>query len=182
MDNIENVKLYAQALDSAVDSLTVEIKALVAQTLNERSAAITPLERAELTNNYAYSISSLFFSFLKASGVDTNKHGIMDELSRVKSYMATVKQAKAGSEDKSADAELAKRYLKSALGQGNSTVVTGAHTPAISSAHFTGTHTKFAKDNETPKAVSVSKKDVKKVGAEIKGKKKTKKTSKVTKP
>ncbi|KAH3681981.1 hypothetical protein WICPIJ_007052 [Wickerhamomyces pijperi] len=150
MENIDLIKQYIQSLNQAVTTLDPQIITLTSESFEDRiNSESDPLKRVKIATNYAYTIVTLAFAYLKSIGVDTAKHPIMEDLNRVKSYMKRYKDASSGvdeEEQKRIDTEKAKRFINAALGnnqQSNlNTTTSSMAQPAIS------THTKFAADDE----------------------------------
>ncbi|KAH3677152.1 hypothetical protein WICMUC_001907 [Wickerhamomyces mucosus] len=158
MENTELINQFIKSLNGSLDSLDGDFKQLVGQSFEDRlNIADGPLDRIKISNNYAYILTSLSFAYLKSIGIDTSKHPIMDDLNRVKSYVARLKEVENQSKNEEVksekDTEAAKRFINAALnsGTGNSTVVKGVPEPAISSASFKGTHTKFKDESSNEK-------------------------------
>lgn len=150
MENSQLIKQYIQSLDHSVVELEPLINTLNGESFEDRlNQASTPQEQIKIANGYAYILTSLSFAYLKSQGVDTNRHPIMADLQRVKSYMKRATDMKKPQE-KPVDTAAAKRFIEAALnsGSGNSTVIKGTPEPAISAQSFKGTHTKFEDDND----------------------------------
>ncbi|ABN67700.1 predicted protein, partial [Scheffersomyces stipitis CBS 6054] len=141
MENIENVKLFVKSLDNSVDQLEDALKPVLKKSLAELVAenSTTPFERIKLYNNSAYTLISVIYSYLKTAGVDTDKHPISQELTRIRAYMKRAKELESSTmskeqEQKNAEAK-AKDFLQKTLANMTS--------PAISASNFQGKHTKF---------------------------------------
>ncbi|ODQ68077.1 C1D-domain-containing protein [Nadsonia fulvescens var. elongata DSM 6958] len=81
------------------------------------------IDQAKCNSSIAYALNSLLFAYLKSVGQDTKDHAIMQELSRVKSYMGKIKSAENKSQGPATviDKEAASRVVKHAL-SGNSKI------------------------------------------------------------
>ncbi|ODV77526.1 exosome-associated factor Rrp47/DNA strand repair C1D [Suhomyces tanzawaensis NRRL Y-17324] len=154
MENLDNVRLYIKSLDNTVDLLQESLEPILKKSLDELIAGVPSdnhIDKIKIYNNYAYTLISLMFSYLKSVGVNTEGHPIMDELTRIKTYMKRLKDLETGAkgqEDKDKqDAEKAKEFLQNALGTrangGGAAASDGMKGPAISSVNFKGTHTRF---------------------------------------
>lgn len=145
MEDVNKIKPYIAHLNKQCKLLKPELDKLTAKSLDEQLLLLSD-ERAklDLTNKYAYVLSSLMFAYMKVLNIK-DMTPIMNELNRVKTYMS-----KASAFDKKSEKELqrikdeqerAKRVINSALD--------GRHTgPAISKVNFAGKHTKFDKEKE----------------------------------
>lgn len=194
MENIENVKLFVKSLDNSVDQLEDALKPVLKKSLAELVAenSTTPFERIKLYNNSAYTLISVIYSYLKTAGVDTDKHPISQELTRIRAYMKRAKELESSTmskeqEQKNAEAK-AKDFLQKTLGSkingGGAAATANMTSPAISASNFQGKHTKFKEDKNSdsePESFresnnSVAKSKTKSI------KSKTTKSGKVTKP
>ncbi|CAK7896418.1 exosome complex protein Lrp1p [[Candida] anglica] len=199
MENIQNVKRFIQQLDSSTAGLAKKLHPVLSKPLDEQAAQCeSPVAQIKLYNNYLYVLISVLYAYLKSIGTDTTQHPIMKELTRIKTYMARLKEleAKLSQKDTSEeDALKAKSYLQHTLGGkvngGGAAQTSSLTTPAISSGNF-GKHTKFddKEDDEAhERALDSSEGAAKKSGKPIQKKtspsnlpKKPTTTSKVTKP
>lgn len=113
MENSELIKQYIDALDVSIDELEPIIKEISAKSFEDRlNETSDEHERINISNSYAYILTSLCFgkyitqwldgnwksnkayiAYLKSRGVDTNNHPIIQDLTRVKSYMGRAKEA-----------------------------------------------------------------------------------------
>ncbi|VEU21326.1 DEKNAAC102389 [Brettanomyces naardenensis] len=185
MEDPDSVKKILESTQAEIGSLQKTLnETILRKDLNEllislgddADGAQSELAKCKLLNSYAYVIASLYFSYLKAAGMNKhNEHPIMQELGRVKSYIGRVQTAEQRQskqqELSEADREAAKRFVESEF---------GAKEPAISSVHFEGTHKRFrveGKEDEADDDISV-KADIPKIGAALKTQRKTRKTAK----
>lgn len=144
MEDVDKIKPYISHLNKQLSSLKVDLDKLTSKSLDEQLLLLND-ERAklELTNKYAYALSSLMFSYMKVLNVK-DLSPIKTELDRVKMYMNKAK-ALDGKDEKEQkrqreEQERAKKVINSAL-DGRQTG------PAISKHNFQGKHTRF--DNPT---------------------------------
>lgn len=140
MDDSVEIKACISRLNKQLGSLEVDLDKLTGKPLDEQLLLLNDEKaRLDLTNKYAYVLSSLMFSYMKVLNVK-DMAPIRAELARVKSYMEKAK-ALDGREAKEADRRQkeqnhAKKMINSAL-DGRQT---GA---AISKVNFQGKHTRF---------------------------------------
>lgn len=78
-------------------------------------ADLSPEEKVEYDLFLSYSLNSLFWSYLRTQGVDPLKHGVKNELDRVKSYMTRAKQVREKQSMPRIDKEAAERFVTSGL-------------------------------------------------------------------
>ncbi|SCU82205.1 LANO_0B05468g1_1 [Lachancea nothofagi CBS 11611] len=149
MDDSSKIRPYIAHLDAQLAKLGPEIDKFTQKSLNEQ-ILLQNDKRAqlELSNRYAYVLSSLIFAYMKLQNVK-DLTPIKQELGRVKRYMDLARQLDQKDEKKEQqqqqDQERAKRIINSALDGRSSS-------PAISKVNFQGKHTKFtdeAKEHNT---------------------------------
>lgn len=140
MDDHTDIKACILRLNKQLNSLEVDLNKLTAKPLDEQLLLLND-ERAklDLTNKYAYVLSSLMFSYMKVLNVK-DMSPIRTELARVKSYMDRAKaidnRSSKETERQQQEQDRAKKVIKNALDgrqQG----------PAISKVNFQGKHTRF---------------------------------------
>lgn len=165
MEDIDKVQNYIASLDGSVDELEDIIQPLLGKDLRLITQNSDPITRIRTYNNYLYVTISTLFAYLKSTGVKTESHPIMEELTRIKKSMARVDELekKLKLKDTSeSDKETAKRLIQQTLGGkingGGAAAPDGITSPAISSETFKsltyqGKHTKF----DQPKASKVQK-------------------------
>ncbi|QLQ80913.1 hypothetical protein HG537_0E02680 [Torulaspora globosa] len=168
MEDVEKVKPYISHLNKQLNSLKVDLDKLTSKSLDEQLLSLND-ERAklELTNTYAYALSSLMFSYMKVLNVK-DLSPIKAELDRVKSYMNKAK-AIDGKDQKEQrlqqeEQERAKRVINNAL-DGRQTG------PAISKHNFQGKHTRFEDSTEDQDKQKIDVKEISQKVAESKRKK-----------
>ncbi|QEU61504.1 Lrp1 [Kluyveromyces lactis] len=150
MDDTKKIKPYISYLNKQVEQLSGEIGKLTSKSLDEQLLLLQDeKKKLDLSNKYAYVLSSLCFSYMKVLNIK-DLSPIMAELARCKSYMDKSKQLEAKKESEEKDGmeqeEQAKRVLQSALGGGKIE-------PAISKVNFQGKHTKFSTEASTTTTV-----------------------------
>lgn len=161
MDNIENVHKFVEALDVTIDNLEDSLQPFLQKSLHELISTTVKnqdnIQTIKICNNYLYTLISVLFAYLKTIGVNTNNHPIMKELTRIKSYINRAKELENNSvstqKNQEIHAEKAKQFLQNTLGTkssvGGAAMTENLSTPAISSANFTGTHTKFEEEQDS---------------------------------
>lgn len=140
MDDSSKIKPYIAHLDGELKKLAKGIEQFTSKSLDEQLLEKkSEREKLDLTNRYAYVLSSLLFAYMKLLGVK-DITPIKQELDRVKRYMNLAKQLDQKNEGKTQhkkdEQERAKKLINSAL-DGR------ALTPAISKVNFEGKHTRF---------------------------------------
>ncbi|BAO41397.1 exosome complex protein LRP1 [Kluyveromyces marxianus DMKU3-1042] len=146
MEDSKKIKPYILHLNKQIKQLTGEIDKLTSKSLDEQLLLLQDeKQKLDLSNKYAYILSSLCFAYMKVLNVK-DFSSIMAELGRCKSYMDKSKQLETKQQSQEQETleqeKQAKKVLQSAL-SGKSTE------PAISSVHFQGKHTKFADESAT---------------------------------
>lgn len=163
MENIENVRSFIRSLDSSIEDLQIALHPVLTQSLEETIAKCKlPEEEVKAYNGYLYCLISILYSYLKTLGIDTDKHPIMKELTRIKESMKRFKDYEDSLKNEKVSEEKlkhsAKEFLQRTLGTtGGAAAPDSMKSPAISSAHFQGTHTKFADEEPETPAKSTSK-------------------------
>ncbi|EJS43443.1 lrp1p [Saccharomyces arboricola H-6] len=153
MEDIEKIKPYVKSFSNALDELKPEIEKLTSKSLDEQLLLLSS-ERAklDLTNRYAYVLSSLMFASTKVLGAK-DMSPILNELKRVKSYMDKAKQyddkISRSNEKLHAEQEKAKNIISNVL-DGNK----NQSEPSISKSNFQGKHTKFENDESAATVVT----------------------------
>lgn len=178
MEDVDKVKPYIIHLNKQLSSLKVDLDKLTSKSLDEQLLSLKD-ERAklELTNKYAYALSSLMFSYMKVLNVK-DLTPIKTELARVKSYMSKAKaldgKDEAEVKRKQEEQERAKKVINNAL-DGRQTG------PAISKHNFQGKHTRFDNPAEDRKEQAVDSRELSKKIIDSKRKKPRAESNKVNK-
>lgn len=146
MEDTKKIKPYIAHLNNQIRTLEPEIKKLAAKSLDEQLLSLKDeKEKLNLSNKYAYILSSLTFAYMKVLNVK-DMSPVMAELERVKSYMGRAKQLEKKDVKEQQlnkeEQERAKKIINSVLDGRQSG-------PAISKVNFQGKHTKFEDKNET---------------------------------
>ncbi|CAN6604739.1 exosome complex protein Lrp1p [Trichomonascus vanleenenianus] len=150
MEQLPAIQSLIEQLDENITNLEEKISPFLE---NDVSATRfdSPLDQASYSTALAYALISILFSYLKATGEDTNNHPIMEELERVKSYMAKVKKAKSPQEPGSGskvDKEAAKRFIRHAIGASSESKVDVDSYLSNIAQQTKGTHKRFSDDDE----------------------------------
>lgn len=147
-DIVNSLRDSTRDLKSSLDSsiLRKSLNELVIDLSDATHSAKSELAKCKLLNAYSFVVASLYFSYLKACGLNTgNDHAIMEELARVKSYIGRVQQAEKGKDIKAEkerkSKEAAKNFIRKQFGGVGGT----REDAAISRVQFEGKHTRFAK-------------------------------------
>lgn len=146
MEDSKKIKPYISHLNKQLKQLSGEVEKFTSKSLDEQLLLLSDeRKKLDLSNKYAYVLSSLCFSYMKVLNVK-DVSPIMSELGRCKVYMDKAKEldAKNAAKDKSSSLqeEQAKKVFRSALDGRNTE-------PAISSMNFQGKHTKFDDSDES---------------------------------
>lgn len=139
MENVKAVKDTQEVYQSTIESLdTILSEKLLSEPLSDMLAndKLTNIQRSQMLNSYAYTLSTLYFILLKATGEikkGNNQELIMTELNRVKSYITRVKTAMETKQEKalreSKAAEESKRFIQAQLNGAK-------YEPSVSKSHF----------------------------------------------
>ncbi|CUS23520.1 LAQU0S10e02322g1_1 [Lachancea quebecensis] len=140
MDDSSKIKPYIAHLDGQLKKLAKGVELFTSKSLDEQLLEMkTEREKLDLTNRYAYVLSSLLFAYMKLLDVK-DLAPIKQELDRVKRYMNLAKQLDQKNEGETLhrkeEQERAKKLINSALDGRTSG-------PAISKVNFEGKHTRF---------------------------------------
>ena len=155
MEDTKAVKEILESLQGQIKTLgTLVDDTLLKKNLNEllfdlndsSQQAKSEILKCRLVNAYAYVISSLYFSFLKADGNNQqNDHPIMEELRRVRSYINRVEtiQQKQETHKKKEESSIkkAEKFINSNFGENRS-----REHAAICRVQFEGRHKRYSDD------------------------------------
>ncbi|SCU95951.1 LAME_0F14224g1_1 [Lachancea meyersii CBS 8951] len=149
MDDSSKIKPYIAHLNSQLANLGPEINKFTHKSLDEQLLLLNDeRSKLDLSNRYAYVLSSLIFAYMKLHNVK-DLTPIKQELARVKRYMDLARQLDKNDEKQEKlekeSQEQAKQIINSALGG-------RASSPAISKVNFQGKHTKFSEEPQTGSA------------------------------
>lgn len=180
MEGTDEIHAFVRALDTSIANLNVALEPALAWTLEQKIEKCNlPQERIKLYHDHLYTVISILFAYLKVTGVKTETHPIMKELTRIKQSMKNFKQLeeqmKQSHETSAKHNDKAADFLHKTLGTvGGKAAPDSLKSPAISSVNFKGTHTKFDDEPEQKtKVAQLSKQNTKD---------KRKAKNKVTKP
>eukprot|EP00049_Salpingoeca_infusionum_P001816 m.51123 g.51123 ORF g.51123 m.51123 type:complete len:179 (+) comp11225_c0_seq1:48-584(+) len=108
--------------EQATATITSKLEPLLAQPHGALRAKMSPIEVAKLDLTTAFTINSLFWTYLAARGVDPKTHPVKKQLDRIKSQMLAVRQfenpeaaAAEASARTTVDKEAAARVIKRSL-------------------------------------------------------------------
>jgi len=112
-----SINTTLQALEVELENVESLLHPLLETSLTETAGKLNPTERCKLHVLLAYTISSLFYVYLKAQGVSPKEHPVIAELERIKGYMERINKLEQKSPIKSmqVDPAAAKRFVKHAL-------------------------------------------------------------------
>jgi exosome complex protein LRP1 len=79
-------------LEVNIDELSTVLSPLLTSPLSTTASSLPLLDKAKLYVLAAYSVESLLYSTLQASGVNAKEHAIFRELARLKGYFGKIKE------------------------------------------------------------------------------------------
>jgi exosome complex protein LRP1 len=91
MDPQTDLPDLVEDLEVNIDELSTVLAPLLDAQLSTTASSLPLLDKAKLYVLAAYSIESLLYSTLQASGVNAKEHAIFKELARLKSYFGKIK-------------------------------------------------------------------------------------------
>jgi exosome complex protein LRP1 len=120
MDPQTDLPDLVEDLEVNIDELTSALTPLLNTPLSTPASSLPLLDKAKLYVLAAYSIESLLYSTLQASGVNAKEHAIFKELGRLKGYFGKIKsveeRSQAAAVPKSRlDVGAANRFIKHGL-------------------------------------------------------------------
>ncbi|CAO2657724.1 Nn.00g038500.m01.CDS01 [Neocucurbitaria sp. VM-36] len=117
MDPQTDLPVLVEDLEVNIDELSTILQPLLSTPLHTTASSLPLLDKAKLYVLAAYSIESLLFSTLQASGVNAKEHAIFSELARLKGYFGKIKEVEErGTQPKQRlDVGAAQRFIKHGL-------------------------------------------------------------------
>jgi exosome complex protein LRP1 len=117
MDPQTDLPDLVEDLEVNIDELTTTLQPLLSTPLHTTASSLPLLDKAKLYVLAAYSIESLLFSTLKASGVNATEHPVFKEIARLKGYFGKIKEVEErGPRNRSKlDVGAAQRFIKHGL-------------------------------------------------------------------
>ncbi|KAL0983739.1 hypothetical protein UPYG_G00132080 [Umbra pygmaea] len=91
------------------------VETLISMPRNELVQKLDPLEQAKLDLMSAYTLNSLFWTYLVTQGINPKEHGIKQELERIRTYMNRIKEITERKKAARLDKDAASRFLRNAL-------------------------------------------------------------------
>eukprot|EP01104_Vermistella_antarctica_P011142 TRINITY_DN3080_c0_g1_i1.p1 TRINITY_DN3080_c0_g1~~TRINITY_DN3080_c0_g1_i1.p1 ORF type:complete len:156 (+),score=45.90 TRINITY_DN3080_c0_g1_i1:35-502(+) len=115
-----DVEASLSSLERCVDEMEAMAAPFVEEDDAERREQLKPFEQAKLNILLSYSISSLFYAYLKTLGVPPQQHAVKKELDRVRAYMKKLKDhtTPAAPRTSRMDVGAAKRFIASGVDAG----------------------------------------------------------------
>lgn len=166
MDKLEDISPFVRSLEASIDNLSDALDPVFSKSLEDSIAnCLLPQEKAKIYHSHLYTVISILYSYIKVLGIKTETHPIMKELTRIKISMKTFKEIEESlskkNETSEKSAEAANQFLQRTLGTtGGSAAPDSLKSPAISSANFKGTHTKFSDEEEKESSKEILKKTI----------------------
>lgn len=120
MDPETNLPDLTEDLADTIDDLSAALEPLLSAPLHTLTSTLPTLDKAKFHILAAYTIESLFFQALQASGADAKSHRVFAEIARLKNYYGKIKAAEAAGEGKSGpttklDKDAAARFIRHGL-------------------------------------------------------------------
>jgi exosome complex protein LRP1 len=120
MDPQTDLPDLVEDLEVNIDELTSALTPLLNTPISNPASSLPLLDKAKLYVLAAYSIESLLYSTLQASGVNAKEHGIFKELGRLKGYFGKIKSVEERSQAPAVpksrlDVGAANRFIKHGL-------------------------------------------------------------------
>ncbi|KAK7188627.1 Sas10/Utp3/C1D family protein [Paraphaeosphaeria sporulosa] len=122
MDPETNLPDLTDDFETTIDDLEAALAPVLASPLPTLTSTLPTLDKAKLHILTAYTLESLLFSALQASGADAKAHRIFPELARLKTYFGKVTAAEAAGEGKGVqgpstklDKDAAARFIRHGL-------------------------------------------------------------------
>ncbi|KAF2856484.1 hypothetical protein T440DRAFT_462756 [Plenodomus tracheiphilus IPT5] len=121
MDPQTDLPALVEDLEVNIDELTATLAPLLSSPLSKTASSLPLLDKSKLYVLAAYSIESLLFSTLQASGINAKEHAIFPELARLKGYFGKIKEiedrgVKGSAEGRARlDVGAAQRFIKHGL-------------------------------------------------------------------
>jgi exosome complex protein LRP1 len=122
MDPQTDLPDLVEDLEVNIDELSTVLAPLLDAQLSTTASSLPLLDKAKLYVLAAYSIESLLYSTLQASGVNAKEHAIFKELARLKGYFGKIKSieertitAPAAAPKSKLDVGAAARFIKHGL-------------------------------------------------------------------
>ncbi|USP82784.1 uncharacterized protein yc1106_10058 [Curvularia clavata] len=92
MDPQTNLPDLIEDLEVDIDDLTTALEPLLSKPLHTTASSLPLLDKAKLYCLAAYTIESLLFASLTASGVNATEHAIFKEIARLRQYNTKIKE------------------------------------------------------------------------------------------
>lgn len=117
MDPQNDLPDLVEDLEVNIDELTTALAPLLSTQLSTTASSLPLLDKAKLYVLAAYSIESLLYSTLQASGVNAKEHPIFKELARLKGYFGKIKhvEERPVAPKSKLDVSAAARFIKHGL-------------------------------------------------------------------
>ncbi|RUS83640.1 hypothetical protein EGW08_008608 [Elysia chlorotica] len=103
--------------DTHLTELEAELNPLLSIPRADLEEQLTTIDAAKVDLVSAYTINSLFWMYLNCCGVNPKEHAVKQELTRIQSYMARVKEIEDKKKAPKLDKSASKRFVRSALWQ-----------------------------------------------------------------
>ncbi|XP_061546327.1 nuclear nucleic acid-binding protein C1D [Phycodurus eques] len=104
-----------KGFESSMSAVKNMLGTLLSMPKNELEKKLDPLDQAKLDLMSAYTLNSLFWTYLVTQGVNPREHGIKQELERIRTYMNRVKDITDKKKAARLDKGAAGRFLRNAL-------------------------------------------------------------------
>ncbi|SCU98526.1 LAFA_0G18514g1_1 [Lachancea sp. 'fantastica'] len=146
MEDSSKIRPYISHLNAQLAKLGPEITKFTEKSLEEQLLLLKDeRSKLDLSNRYAYVLSSLLFAYMKLHNVK-DLGPVKQELARVKRYMDLARQLDDKEEKQAKNEQESKERAKQVI---HSALDGRTASPAISKVNFQGKHTKFTEDATT---------------------------------
>ncbi|GFN82345.1 hypothetical protein PoB_000885100 [Plakobranchus ocellatus] len=105
------------SFDTHLTDLESSLSPLLSIPRAELAEQLDTIDAAKVDLVSAYTINSLFWMYLNCCGINPKEHAVKQELTRIQSYMARVKEIEDKKKAPKIDKSVSKRFVRSALWQ-----------------------------------------------------------------
>ncbi|KAK9464656.1 hypothetical protein V1512DRAFT_189647, partial [Lipomyces arxii] len=117
MSAANDLEALTMELENAMKDFGSSLSSITSVGLNEYVKEMSMIDKAKAHALVLYALNSAVFSALKVGGYTTVDHGVMSDISRVRTYMAKIKNAEelVTGRQLQVDKKAAGRFIKHAL-------------------------------------------------------------------
>ncbi|KAI0982601.1 hypothetical protein GJ496_006866 [Pomphorhynchus laevis] len=118
MSNIPvEIKDAIVSFSTAVDNAESLTATMLSKSYDSLENTLTPVDRVKVDLTVAYAMNSLFWAYLKCSGVDVSETPVPDEIQRIKTQFDRLRVITNTNQAPKRDTQAAKRMIRHALWQ-----------------------------------------------------------------